>query len=41
MLKARMNVNGTEWLVDMYWNNLEKDQIIFGVALKTRQKKTC
>ena len=35
-----MNLNGTDWLVEIDWKNLEKYQKCFGTALMW-QKNTC
>ena len=41
LLKARINLNGTEWLVEKDWKNFERDQKVFGTVLKIWQKNTC
>ena len=38
LLKACMNLNGTEWLVEVDWKNFENDRKSFGTGLKTWQK---
>ena len=40
-IRACMNLNGTEWLVEMDWKNFEKDQKSFGTFLKIWQKNAC
>ena len=37
-IKACMHLNGTEWLVEMNWKNVEKDWKPFGTVLKIQQK---
>ena len=41
--KACMNLNGTEWLVEMDWKkrSSKKDRNFFWIVLKAWQKKTC
>ena len=35
-----MNLNGTEWFVEMDWKNFEENRKLLGAVLKT-QKNTC
>ena len=39
-IKAYMNLNGTEGLIQMDWKNVEKNRKSFGTVLKTCQKYT-
>ena len=41
LLKAGMNLNGTEWLVEKDWKTFKKDKKNFGNVLKIWQRNTC
>ena len=40
-INACMNLNGTQWLVEMDLKNFEKDRKFFGTVLKIWQKNNC
>ena len=40
-IKACMNLNGTEWLVEKDWKNFEKNRKSFGTVFNILQKNTC